>query len=339
MLREVINKHFKPRIVPFSYTTTASTATMNVGAGDFTVVRTGAGEVTLTARESFSRTCFIYATPSATPGAYVRWNLDDPAKAVFSLNTLNANATVAPEGTVDGFAFGFDSTDLSFCKSQRVSSTLNRTRIVWAKITGTTGAVAIGQRGITCSRTVAGTYAIKFTPGFGTIPVIMATGISTAGVVNCNFSAKTAAGVTITTAPQTATLTDADFYVMAIGQDSMSDGGKNRSILMNNQRKPRIVAGQINNVSGTITIGVGGATGGADFNTVVDTGAGDFSVTIASAFAREPALFATTASLRIMANYTAGVARFVCRNSTGAASDTNGQTFIFAIGSDEVNDY
>lgn len=340
MLREVVNTHIKPRIIPFSYTTTASTATMNIGEGDFTVARTGQGAVTLTAREPLSRTGFVYVTsgPSAGAGSYVRWNGAASSKSSWDLNQLTASGS-GTEGTVDGFVFGFESSDLTNYKVQRVASSRVRTRCIWGKITGSTGAVAVGGKGFTCTKSTTGTYVITFTPGFGTTPVVMAQGISTSAVVNCNFTSKSANGVTITTAPQTATATDADFYLLVIGQDSRSDAGKNRSPLLNNQRKPRIIAGEVTNTGGTYSITVGGATGGTDFTNLTDNGTGDFSVTIASPFKREPALFAATTSIRVMATYTTDVMRFVARNAAGSTQDITGQTYIFAIGSDDVSEY
>ena len=340
MLREVRNVHFRPRITPFSVTTTASTATLNIGSGDFTVTRTGVAAFTLVAKDGFSRTAFVYATTGASIGAgsYVRWNGVASSKSSWDISALTASGGTT-EGTVDGFIFGFDSTDLSLCKFQRVLITTVRPRVLWGKVTGSTGVLTSGSKSFKVTRTVAGTYTVLFTPGFGTTPVMMAQGISTSVVVNCNVTNKTAEGCTITTAPETGTPADADFYIMAIGQDTRSDAGKNRTPLLNNQRRPRIIAGEITNTGGAYTLTIGGATGGTDWTTLLDNGPGDVSVTIATPFSREPALFSTTSSIRVMANYSANVTRYVARNAAGAATDISGQTYIFAIGSDDITDY
>ncbi len=341
MLREVICKHIKPRIVPFSYTTTASSASLSVGAGDLTVGRTGTAAVTLTAREPFSRTGFIFCTPGspATAGSYTRYSGDPSSKSAWSVDTLPEQGGSSVEGTVDGFLMGFDSTDLSFCQSQTVKSTLTSPRTIWGKITGSTGAVAIGTRTFTCTKASTGVYTIKFTPAFGITPVVLATGISSTVGVNCVVSAKSATGCTISTTPASGVATDADFYLVVMGQDSRHDGGKNRSPLRNNQRDPRIVACDVNNTGGVYSLTVGGATGGADFTTLTDTAAGDFSITIASPFKREPAIIVMASSLRPAVSYSNSVIRVQVRNGTGTLSDTNGPIYVFVIGSDDASEY
>ena len=136
------------------------------------------------------------------------------------------------------------------------------------------------------------------------------------------------------------TLVAAAFYILVIGSDSRSDSAKGRMPLENSQRKPRIVAGQISNAAGTPSISIGGATGGADLITLVDNGAGDFSVTIAESFIREPAIFLSTTRQRVQVHsYTAGVIRLLTKAAAGSNTDVTGITQIFVIGSDDAAQY
>jgi hypothetical protein len=339
MLREIVNKHVKPRIVPFQLTTTASTATMNIGYGDYTVTRTGTGAGALVHRHGFYRNGLILLSQGTTNGGYAVYNTTAGENDNFLYSILD-NAGAAAEGTAEGFCFGWDSSDLSLCKKQRVAATLNAPRIIWGKITGTTGATAIGIRDFSATRTAAGTYTVTFKKAFAFTPVVMVTGIATAAATTARITSKTAAGCTVLLAPQTGTATDADFYICAIGSDARSDAGRGRMPLQNSQRLPRIIACEITNTGGTPTLTIGGSTGGTDFTTLTDNGAGDFSITVAEPFKREPAIFITTTTQRAQVHsYAANVIRLQTRASGGAATDTNGVTHVFVIGTDDISEY
>lgn len=344
MLREVKNKHIKPRIIPLQLTTTAAGATMNIGYGDYTVTRPSvAGAGVLTLRQGFSRGSGIFLTQSVSAGAYATYNVGNGAfRFAPPYSILDASGTAA-EGSCEGFCFGFDSTDLSLCKQQRVAATQDSPRIIWGKITGATGVVAIGGKDFTCTRSAAGVYNITFTPAFGKTPTCMVTGSGNTSTTVANgglLSKKTAAGVTVTMAPESTTPTDGDFYFMAIGSDSRSDSARGRMPLENSQRKPRCLFGCVTMASGTPTLEVGGATGGADFITMTDIGTGNFSVAIAESFIREPAIFLTTTTQRAeVKSYTAGVINIKTKAANGNDTDVNGNTFIFVIGSDDATQY
>ena len=339
MLREVKNKHVKPRIVTFVGTTTASTATLSNGYGDYTVSRSGTGAGTISHRQGFARGGLTFLSQSVVAGGYATINSTTSNKLSSAFSLLNASGT-ANEGTFDGFTFGWDSSDLSLCKQQRVASTSSGERINWGKITGSSGAVAINSGDFSCSRTASGTYSVTFRRPYGQTPVVVVTGISSAGASTALLSSKSASGVTVTMAPETGTPTDSDFYIVVIGQDSRSDAGRERSPLLNSQRKPRILAAEITNTGGTWSLTQGGATGGIDFTSLTDNGAGDFSVTIAEPFAREPAILVCTTTQRAQVHsYSANVIRVLTKNSAGSNADTNGVTHLFVIGSDDGASY
>lgn len=337
MLREVKNKHFSPRIVPFTATIGSSGSTVDLGYGDYTISRASTGTATLTHRNPFSRNGLVLISQITTAGGYATYNASTASPSSIPFTLLNAGGS-AVDGSITGFSFGWDSTDLSLCKQQRVDSTTAAPRIIWGKVTGTTGVVAINARDFSCTRTAAGTYALTFRNAFGKTPMVKVTGSGNTSTTVANRSqvtAVTAAGCTIVMAPESGTPTDGDFYIAVIGVDGRSDARKGRKPIENSQRKPRIVAGQITVASGVPSITIGGVTGGADLISVVDGGTGDFSFTIAEAFAREPAIFLTTTTQSCeVVSYTAGVVRFKTKNSAGNDTDVNGVTSIFIIGTD-----
>lgn len=342
MLREVVNKHVKPRISPFKATVASSAATINIGYGDFTGTSSGTGLLSLVSRQAFSRNGLVFVTQGTTNGGYATYNSASAASGTFPISILN-QAGSANDGTVDGFTFGWDNTDLSICKKQRVAATQDAPRIIWGKVTGSSGALAIGGSDFGCTRTAAGSYTITFKRAFGRTPCVMITGsgnTSTSVANRATVSGQTAAGCTVVMAPESQTPTDGDFYICAIGTDSRSDSARGRLPLENSQRKPRIVAGQVTMASGTPSISIGGATGGADLTTLVDIGTGNFSVVIAESFIREPAIFLTTTTQSAeVKSYSAGVIDIKTKAANGNDTDVDGVTNIFIIGSDDATEY
>lgn len=334
MLREVKNKHIKPRVVPFKATVASSAATLNIGYGDYTGTSAGTGLLSLTHRQGYYRNGLIFLSQGTTSGGYATYNSTTADNDVFPVSILDASGN-ANDGTVDGFCFGWDSSDLSICKAQRVAATQDAPRIIWGKITGTTGAVAIGARDFSCTRASAGVYNVSLRTAFGKTPIYKVTAISTSGVCAETITSQRATGCSVALATEAGTATDYDFYITVIGTDGRSDSARGRMPLENTQRKPRIVAAQVTMTGGVPAITIGGATGGADFGSLVDNGAGDFSLTITEPFIREPAIFLTTTTQRAQVHsYSASVIRVLLKNAAGSNTDTNGVTNIFVIGSD-----
>jgi hypothetical protein len=347
MLREVVNKHIKPRLVPYRLTlsSTAANNVLRAGYGDYTLSRASAGVATLAHKEGFSRNGFLFGTPdySQAEGAYLAYGSTSGTSSSYALKTFDSGG-VAADLSLDGITFGWDSTDLSLTKIQRVACTVGYSRIIWGKITGATGAVAIGKKDFTCTRSSQGVYAITFQNAFATTPVVLispiATGSNASAVISTNAGSRTASTVGVVTSALGASPSDFDFYIAVIGSDSRSDIARARYPLFNSQRKPRIVACQITNTGGTPTLTIGGATGGIDFTNLTDNGAGDFSVTIAEPFKREPAIFVMTSSQRSQVHsYSNNVIRVLTQNAGGTNTDVNGVTHILAIGSDVLDEF
>jgi len=342
MLREVINKHIKPRIVPFQLTTTASGVTLNQGYGDYTAARTGAGAATLTHRDGFNRGGIVLLSQSTAAGYFGTYNSSAVATNSFPVSILDTAGSGA-EGSMDGFCFGWDSSDENFVKSQRVAATVQAPRIIWGKITGATGVVAIGTSDFSCTRTADGEYAITFKKAFGKTPIVKVTPVRSSGIRSEFLVSKTSAGCVVNTSNASGTNQDPDsFYIIAIGSDSRSDSAEGKMPLNNSQRKPRIVAGQVLNTGGTWSLRIGGQTGGADFNTIVDVSSGRFSIKLAEPFVREPAIFLTNTTARTqIISFTQATSTLECfiSNAAGTGSDVAGVTNIFIIGSDDATQY
>jgi hypothetical protein len=336
MLREVINKHIKPRIIPFQVTTLSSAATVNIGYGDLTATSASAGASILTTRAGFSRNSLIFGTTAAAVGSTTTIAAASISKNTFTLNS-GSQADSGLDATMDGILFGWDSTDLSLCLKQKVVSTQTSPRTIWGKVTGSSGAVAINANDFSCTRVSDGVYTVTFDKAFGKIPVVLIQPISaTASARVSSYSSKTATGVTVNISDAAATPADSDFYILAIGSDSRSDSGRGRMPLQNSQRKPRIVGAQILYTGGVPSIVVGGATGGADIGTLVDIGTGNGSFIIGDLFKREPAIFLTSSRRAQVVSNSAGAVEYFTFNSSGTATDTTTTTplNVFIIGTD-----
>lgn len=340
MLREVISKHIKPRITSFQVTTTIATATADIGYGD--VKATRSSDVRITQRHPFSRQSLHFMQQSIAAGYdCVLKNAGTTGRtSTFNFSTLTNSGGTGAEGTMEGFCFGWDSSDTNLTKAQRVTATFNAPRIIWGKITGSSGAVAIGSSDFGCTRTATGVYSITFKKAFGKTPIVKVTPISTSALSVAYLSNKTCYGCTITLSDQTPTNGDSDFYIVVMGSDSQSDAGRCRMPILSSQRKPRIVAGQVAVADGVPSINVGGATGGADFTSMTDNGTGDFSVTLTDIYKREPIILLSTYLQHAQVHsYSNGVLRFLIKDFSGNAKDQNGVTNIFIIGSDDASEY
>lgn len=339
MLREVKNKHVKPRIVPFKVTVSSTAATVNTGYGDCTATRTGDGAFTLSNRQGFSRNGLVFTSQADLgDGGYTTLASSSGSSSAFSL-LLKDSAGNDTDGNVDGFCFGWDSSDANLVKQQRVGATQNSPRIIWGKI-ASAGTVAIGTSDFSVTRASTGVYTVTFKKAFCQTPLVLVTGISTSTTAAHTLVARSASGCTINMADATGTLTNFDFYIVVIGSQSRSDSARGRMPLENSQRLPRIVAGQVTNTGGTWSLSIGGATGGIDFTSLTDNGAGDFSVTLTDLFKRECAVILSTTTQRAQVHSnSSGVIRVLTKAANGTNTDTNGITQIFCIGSDDASQY
>lgn len=334
MLREIICKHIRPRCATATAVVSASTATLTEGYGDMTITRTGTGAGVLTRRAPYTRAGMFFLSQQTTTGGYVSFSETTSPNPGITYTVRNQAGT-AVDGTFQAISFGFNSSDVSLCQNQKVASSGNMERLVYCRVTGSSGAVVFGATDFRVTRTGTGIYSVVFKRSFSQIPTVIPTGISSAGAADGRVTNLTAEGCTITMAAASASPSDLDFYLVVLGQDSRSDAGREKSSVSSSQRKPRIIVGQITNTGGTPTLTVGGATGGVDFTTLTDNGAGDFSVTIAAPFARQPAIMVSSTAQRAnVHSITGNIIRLQTRAGNGTLTDVSGVTSFLCIGTD-----
>ncbi|OQB10437.1 MAG: hypothetical protein BWY21_00358 [Parcubacteria group bacterium ADurb.Bin216] len=344
MLREVCHNHVKPRLLAFRTSQNSNGVNARYGYGDFTFARPSDGILTVTPREAFTRNSLIFGVQGgAGDGGYVG-NSDATGKSsVFSLTGYDS-AGNATDSDIDGVIFGWDSSDANLVKDQRVTTGLYNSRIIWGRVTGTTGAVVVGNGDFSVTRSGTGTYVVSYRRTFSQAPVVLVSGIATSTALSPRItnsaSARLATGCTITLAGNSGSPADGDFYIVVIGQDTRSDSSKRRQILMNSQRKPRILGAQVTMASGTPSLTIGGQTGGIDFTGLTDNEAGDFSLTIAKPFARQPAVIVSTTTQRSQVHsYSNNVIRVLTKAANDTNTDVDGVTNILVIGSDDASEY
>jgi len=276
----------------------------------------------------------FFLSQQTTTGGYVSFSQTTSPNPGISY-TIRNQAGTAVDGTFQAISFGFNSADLSLCQNQKVASSGNAERIIYCRVTGSSGAVVFGATDFRVTKTATGTYSVVFRRSFSQTPTVIPTGISTAGAADGRVTNLTAEGCTITMAAASTTPSDLDFYLVVVGQDSRSDAGREKSSIQSSQRKPRIVVGQITNTGGTPTLTVGGATGGIDFTNLTDNGTGDFSVTIASPFARQPAIIVSSTGQRAnIHSFSNNIIRMQTRAGNGTLTDLTGVTSFLCIGTD-----
>lgn len=340
MLREIKASHLQATAIPFSITTTATpTITASTGSDDLgTITRTSAGQFTVNLKRQAARNLIVVGQPLTTNGGYMFFNSIAPTISQFAIaNNDSTGGTV--DGSADFLAIRYMSTNQDFVPHQRMRCTQDRSRIIWGRITGATGAVAIGLSDFTVTRVSTGLYTIVYRKAFGRTPIVLITPIATSGARGALVSNKTAAGCTITIGDNNPTVQDTDFYILVCGTDNLSQIGNSLMPLLNSQRKSRILAGKMLLTGTTPSISVNAI----DFTTPVRNGAGDYSIPISTVFKRECAFFATSLSGKRINVHTggSGTVRYRTSNSAGTDGDmTTGHTTDFImIGSNDVSEY
>lgn len=339
MLREVVNQHIAPRIIPFKITTAATPAvTVNTGYGDVTATRTDVGQGVISLVFPFRRNGLIFGCQGNTAGGYFVRNSATGNGADFAYRILDEGGNLQ-EGEAQGFLFGWNGADTDITKFQRVQASFGAPRIIHCQVTGSDGSLSYGSTDFTITRTATGTYSVVFGRSFSLVPIIMATPIEATNAAGANVTSVTAEGCTITFADDSATLADTDFYLMAMGSDAQADTHLEHTPLLNSQRFPRIVAAEVTNTGGTWTQSIGDN----DFGDITDNGAGDFSMTMSVPFRRVGSVFATNSTgLRAQVRTAMdanGVIRIVTKSAVGTNTDANGVTSILCIGSDDPSEY
>lgn len=339
MLRTLKDAYCDPRLFAGKVTTSGTnTVTKTIGSDDLaTNTEAGAGLPILTLKQGYSRTPLFLAAPGtgATNGSYCD-QAGASTNSVFTSRIANAGGT-GIDAAMHYLALGYLSSDISLVKPQQVLCSKRRSRIVGGKVTtsATVATVAFGKSDFTVTRTAQGVYTVVYKRAFAQSPVVLPIVINGAAVRSPVVSLDTAAGCTITFADTTPTAQDCDFYLIVVGSDSRDEHGIAWDPIMNPQRLPRIVAGQITYSAGVPSVTVNAQS----FSSITDNGTGDATLNLARPFRQECIVMATSRSGRVQVSVgSASAPRLLAMNAAGVATDPTSVDFIL-LGSDDVSEY
>lgn len=341
MLREVRSNLLGPIILPFEITITGGVPSVLSGVGDIiTVTDVSLGRTQLTYKLGYGRGGLAFASrtgTSNTAGGYpYRVSGGDLANSQDFL-TVDNGASLE-DSNLNGFILNYNSSSQTIVKSQSVRCTRSGARIIGGKFLGSSATVSVGSKDFSITRTATGAYTIGFKNAFGNSNVVvLLTPIGTADIAH-RIVTRNAAGCTITTfTGSTNAAADADFYLIVLGQDTRNLQGVGKSFVFNSQRKPRLVALQVDG-SATPSILVNSAYG-----TVAESGSGtgDFTVTLRAphVFARAPIIACLSDNRKpTVVSASASAVRVQTLTSGGGLADTGG-TNILMLGSDDSSEY
>jgi hypothetical protein len=335
MLREIYDYFNNPRIFFGNLTTTVTpSATVNIGAGDLTLARGGAGLFTTTRKQPFTRLGMVFGSNYTLNGGYC--DLSAASTAILDNLRLNDQTGAAADGTVDILSVGYNSSDVSICSRQQVACSRRRSRIICARITGATPSLDFGLTDFTLNKTGTGVYALTFKRAFASTPAVFATAVLNSGNRGVIVSARTASGCILSVHNQAGTATDAVLHIVVIGSDSRDEHGGAFSRIQNPQRKPRIVAGSVTQSAGTYSLGVNSQA----FTGVVKNGTGDITVTLSKPFRQQPVCLLSAAGTRAqLVTVDSSTIRLIGL-AGGAVTATDPTVFnILAIGSDDSTEF
>lgn len=333
MLREVVTPHNRPKILTCQLTTASGTGTAIIGSDDISSVSVASSQPTANLKRPFARTAIMGLTAGTGVGAGGFATIATVQSASTLVAAWNNAGGTSVDATGDILALGYDSSVTTLCMNQRVESTKIRPRCIWGKITGSTGAVAIGVGDFACTRTGTGAYTVNFKETFCRTPIILLTGIATGGTVRAPvIGTKTATSVTVTIANQAGTASDGDFYISVWGQTSRDEQGGRFRYLRNSQRRPRMLGARVTVAGPTLTVG------SEDF-TLVKNGTGDFTLTYLRPFRRECAVFGGSRSNRFQVISSSSTAININTLAAGAGSADPTSFDVIVIGSDDPSGY
>lgn len=342
MLREIKSKQLKTRIGWFQTVTTSTPSiTANIGLGNLSAQRRTGGLTALNAlRSPFRQNVVWIASQINNNGGFVS---DENG---FNNGVTNEglgykildNAASTTDGTANVFYVGTDSPTVDALPLSNIESQINRTRLVWGKVTSA-GVVSIGTLGVT--KTATGVYAITYDRAFGRTAAVFVTPIG-AAFRGVKISNQTATGCTVSIHDATPTAQDNAFYILVVGTDSREETTRVGCIPQNAQRKPRIEAFQYTVSTGTETVTVG-----SKIATLTNNGAGDNTITFTEPFKREFAVFAlagpgaSKVQAVAQAANTSSVARIQTYNVAGSLTDPSGGSpvHVIVIGSMDATEF
>ena len=333
MLRTIKHPHLLPRLQGFQFTTTAApAATLDIGSQEASIARAAAGKATITLNQYGSREGAVIVTPGAdtVAGGYGVYDTTH-ASSSLKVEMLNLAAGAGDDGT--GFALVFNYGDAEDDRQrplQSVKNSCTMPRLLAFKVSAA-GAVSIG--GAQGADTLASNvHTISFTNAFGRSPIVVASPIA-AAAQRTRITANAAGSVGIEGYDVAAVaLADIAAYVAVLGWDTpdiMSDSWRS---LKTPQVQPRIEVFRIDGV-GAANLALGGTDG-----TLVDNGAGDYSVTFLEPFAREPIVLVTGKDYQAQLLADATTTGFQVGTFSNAGVATDDEVYAVVIGFDGDTD-
>lgn len=318
MLRTIQTPHLRP-IVSAGQVITAATpsATINIGAGDYSAVaRNSAGKATLTRRSPQPiRPGIVIGSPSGSiaNGGYFTYDTD-PSSASIVGETLGA-AGSGDDGNFDFLAVDYRSAeDDRVSPLQTVVATSHGMRWIVARITAA-GAISYGHNQIASVSLASSIYTITYKNAFARTPLAFVCPVAT--TQKSYLLSRTASTCTVSMFDASEAAENNAFHLIVVGWDRTRDTwGMERAVQVA-QRKPRLECFRVNG-TGTAAIALG-STDAA----LTDNGTGDYTLTWTKPFAFAPVVIpvgkAGRAQLKSATSSTA--ANIVTFGATGSAAD------------------
>jgi len=333
MLRSLQHPHLRPYLTAFKITTTSTPSiSVDVGAGDVTAsARNSAGKSTLTPYRAAIRAGVVCATPGAdiADGGIGTYDTDPSGTAIVS-EFLGASGS-GDDGTGYVMALNYlnEYTD-RVSPQQSVKHSAINGRLMGFRVS-LAGAAAVGSSQASSVGVAASVYTVTYNRAYGRGSIVLATPIAAAQKA-VKVTAASATACSVATFDSSEAAEDNAFYLMVLGWDAHHESWGLDRTLQVPQLRPRLEAFRVSG-SGTAAIALG-----TDDATLVDNGTGDYTLTWAKAFEREPIVIATAkagrAQLAAAASSTA--ANILTFNAAGSAADDD--FCLFVLGYDSVTE-
>lgn len=342
MLRPIDSHNLGLRILPFDLAYAGGVPVVNGGVPvDFSsITDNGTGDATFNIDRGFQREEMLFASRTGsptTPGGYAY------ADAVSGNNKIKVvaddGAGSGEDADTNGLIVGFDSDLTYLVKKHQVRSSIRRSRMIGGIFLGATAVVSVGKSDFTIVNNDVGEYTITFRKPFsaGITPIVLVTTVGTTELSHVVVS-RTVAGCVLNFFDTSGVAAEADFHMIVLGTDMASAPRGGNSLVLNSQRKPKLIALRVSNAA-TPAINIH-----SEYGTVADSGlgTGDKTITLGAsyAFGRTPVCIlaphgATGNSSIVSAS--ASALRLQTFNAAGSLADIACQ--VLMLGSDDSVEY
>lgn len=317
MLRPIKNTLNRVRMMGIVATVTSSpSATASVGNPDLTSIsRSAQGQATLVPKIGGALTPIILGSAGAATGNSAFVGIESSTTKSSYVATVYDTASTGDDGTFNLICLNYTSAFDGRGSLQEVVSSFNRPRFLPLKFNGvlTTPIVTAGARQASITKIdVAGDYLITLRSGFSKVPAVVVA-INGATIAGYRITSQTNKTINVQTFDASGTLTDANFDMWILGQDTAVEVGLyGRNAVMTPNRKCRILGLQVSNNAGAYTI-----SRNDEDATIEDLGTGNFRITYQKPSQREPV---------IVCNGIGGA--FRCQTVAHTSTSVGGKTFF-----------